>query len=260
MSIQFLLYFFNGGEHAMVRFTNSYELNHEANQCCTQHGGDSTGTERGKPVIVFTGADQWLLKLSPQTQQHTSKVVRVVNYKKLIEACERVSVYQPILIVLCDDLPVAVPKLLNHLDFHLFFRVFRITKNGKALKYDSHSSLLRNPCAPVITFDANGNDDDRLGREVAQFFADSTVFSQTTSLLPRLNALNEREQRVARYVSQGVPNKVICKRLDVSVKTIEKCRKQLYQKLGVSTSAEVAALMTFKTYFRWPKSIAFPVN
>lgn len=61
--------------------------------------------------------------------------------------------------------------------------------------------------------------------------------------------LSERELAIVSMATDGVPNKSMARRLEVSIKTIEKNRRTAYEKLKVSSSAEMAALVTFRRYF-----------
>jgi len=61
--------------------------------------------------------------------------------------------------------------------------------------------------------------------------------------------LTERELAIVSMATDGVPNKSMARRLEVSIKTIEKNRRTAYEKLKISSSAEMAALVTFRRYF-----------
>lgn len=61
--------------------------------------------------------------------------------------------------------------------------------------------------------------------------------------------LSERELAIVSMATDGVPNKSMARRLEVSIKTIEKNRRTAYEKLKISSSAEMAALVTFRRYF-----------
>jgi len=64
--------------------------------------------------------------------------------------------------------------------------------------------------------------------------------------------LSERELAIVSMATDGVPNKSMARRLEVSIKTIEKNRRTAYEKLKISSSAEMAALVTFRRYFSQP--------
>ena len=61
--------------------------------------------------------------------------------------------------------------------------------------------------------------------------------------------LSERELAIVSMATDGVPNKSMARRLEVSIKTIEKNRRTAYEKLKIASSAEMAALVTFRRYF-----------
>lgn len=61
--------------------------------------------------------------------------------------------------------------------------------------------------------------------------------------------LSKRELAIVSMATDGVPNKSMARRLEVSIKTIEKNRRSAYEKLKISCSAEMAALITFRRYF-----------
>ena len=50
-------------------------------------------------------------------------------------------------------------------------------------------------------------------------------------------ALSEREESVMRLVAEGFSNKEICRRLTISVKTVETYSARAYEKLGFKTRA-----------------------
>lgn len=86
-------------------------------------------------------------------------------------------------------------------------------------------------------------------RHLPEAFASARLYQKLRASAARLSTLNERERRVVLLASEGVPNKSIARRLDVSVKTVEKSRRNAYSKLLVNSSAEVASLVTFGRFF-----------
>ena len=76
--------------------------------------------------------------------------------------------------------------------------------------------------------------------------------------LLRINSLNNRENRIANYCAQGFRNREISKLLSVSEKTVEKARSDIYKKLGIVSGQELASLITFRNFFRWPVGVSFP--
>lgn len=51
------------------------------------------------------------------------------------------------------------------------------------------------------------------------------------------NPLTSREETVLKLLSEGDPNKVIARKLDISVRTVETHRKNIKQKLNIQTAA-----------------------
>ena len=70
-----------------------------------------------------------------------------------------------------------------------------------------------------------------------------------SSRTDKFKELSEREMAIVSMAADGVPNKTMARRLAVSIKTIEKNRRIAYEKLQVSSAAEMAALVTFRRYF-----------
>lgn len=174
---------------------------------------------------------------------------------------EKLSSYHPVLLIL--RIGVSEEKMEGlHVELgkQLFYRVIHLVSAERYPSLQRHSSLLQNPCDPVLTIFESDDSHDQLERAVADFFTESQAFAKTTSQLLRFDALTERQSRIVTLVARGVPNKKISKLIGVSVKTIEKGRKEIYKKLDVSTSAEVASLVTFKNHFRWPGKVPFPVG
>ncbi len=62
-------------------------------------------------------------------------------------------------------------------------------------------------------------------------------------VLESLKRLSSAESVVLDYIIDGVTNKVIAKRLDVSIRTIENRRKQIYQKMGTDSTAGLVSMV-----------------
>lgn len=88
--------------------------------------------------------------------------------------------------------------------------------------------------------------------------AAARLFLKLKSNASRMSTLTNRERRVVVLAADGVPNKSIAKRLDVSVKTIEKIRRNAYLKLSVKSSAEVASLVTFNRFIGMNNLLSIP--
>lgn len=61
------------------------------------------------------------------------------------------------------------------------------------------------------------------------------------SLIGMHAALTEREREVLQWVAEGVPNKVICQRLDLALPTVKCHVKKVLQKFGARSRAELIA-------------------
>ena len=88
--------------------------------------------------------------------------------------------------------------------------------------------------------------------------AAARLFLKLKSNASRMATLTNRERRVVVLAADGIPNKSIAKRLDVSVKTIEKIRRNAYLKLSVKSSAEVASLVTFNRFIGMNNLLSMP--
>jgi FixJ family two-component response regulator len=63
------------------------------------------------------------------------------------------------------------------------------------------------------------------------------------ALATRLDKLSPRELDVAKLLAEGLPNKTIGFRLDISERTVQVHRLHLMEKLGIHSAAELARLM-----------------
>ena len=59
----------------------------------------------------------------------------------------------------------------------------------------------------------------------------------------RLAELTERERAVMRCVVEGLPNKLVADRLDISVRTVEVHRARVFDKMDVKSAVELANLL-----------------
>ncbi len=70
--------------------------------------------------------------------------------------------------------------------------------------------------------------------------------SSADSVNHRLAALTSRERQVMELVLAGKFNKVIADELQISMRTVEVHRANLFEKMGVKTAVELAGLLTGK--------------
>ncbi|MDD2920388.1 response regulator [Rhodoferax sp.] len=82
---------------------------------------------------------------------------------------------------------------------------------------------------------------------VEQALAQSALLLQARRQAARVRALQadmtERERDVMRLVVDGLPNKLIADRLDVSIRTVEVHRSRVFDKMKVKSAVELANLL-----------------
>ncbi len=66
--------------------------------------------------------------------------------------------------------------------------------------------------------------------------------SSRSELLERLNTLTPKEREVLQYIVSGDANKVVARKLDVSVRTIENHRQKIFQKMQADSLAELVRI------------------
>lgn len=64
----------------------------------------------------------------------------------------------------------------------------------------------------------------------------------------KVEALNEAEQAVLKLIVSGTPNKNIANQLKVAMRTVEKYRRSLFDKLGVDSAAEASQLWVLANF------------
>jgi len=84
---------------------------------------------------------------------------------------------------------------------------------------------------------------DAVGQAVRNDLARRDEASTRQALRSRLDKLSPRELEVARLVAEGLPNKTIGQRLDISERTVQVHRLHVMEKLGIHSAAELAQLM-----------------
>lgn len=89
--------------------------------------------------------------------------------------------------------------------------------------------------------------DNALVDRVEQALARAQAFVQAQREAARLCArqaeLTERERDVMRLVVEGLPNKLIADRLDISVRTVEVHRSRVFDKMEVKSAVELANML-----------------
>jgi RNA polymerase sigma factor (sigma-70 family) len=81
-----------------------------------------------------------------------------------------------------------------------------------------------------------------LQKAIQQNIEDHKRSVKVQAIQDRLNSLTSREQEVLKMVVDGLPNKTIAQRLDISTRTVETHRASLFDKLKVNSLAELVKL------------------
>ena len=84
---------------------------------------------------------------------------------------------------------------------------------------------------------------DRVEQALAQSQAFLQAHRKTGLLQERQNELTERERKVMALVLEGLPNKLIADRLDISVRTVEVHRARVFEKMEVKSAVELVNLL-----------------
>jgi two-component system response regulator DctR len=84
---------------------------------------------------------------------------------------------------------------------------------------------------------------DRVEQALAQSHGVMAARRHSQLLRVRHSELTERECDVMRLVVEGLPNKLIADRLDISVRTVEVHRSRVFEKMEVKSAVELANLL-----------------
>ena len=84
---------------------------------------------------------------------------------------------------------------------------------------------------------------DRIEQALALSARHLDTLRQRKDVRGRLADLTERERDVMRCVVEGLPNKLIADRLDISVRTVEVHRARVFDKMQVKSAVELANLL-----------------
>ena len=84
---------------------------------------------------------------------------------------------------------------------------------------------------------------DAVGQAVRTDLAHRDADSTRQALRSRLDKLSPRELEVARLIVEGLPNKTIGQRLDISERTVQVHRLHVMEKLGIHSAAELTQLI-----------------
>lgn len=84
---------------------------------------------------------------------------------------------------------------------------------------------------------------DAVGQAVRKDLAQRDEDATRQALRARLDKLSPREREVARLIVEGLPNKSIGQRLDISERTVQVHRLHVMEKLGIHSAAELTQLI-----------------
>lgn len=84
---------------------------------------------------------------------------------------------------------------------------------------------------------------DRVEQALAQSRAFVQAHRKTGLLRERQGELTDRERDVMHLVVEGLPNKLIADRLDISVRTVEVHRARVFDKMEVKSAVELVNLL-----------------
>ena len=83
---------------------------------------------------------------------------------------------------------------------------------------------------------------DSIQKAIQQNIANHKRTAKVQAIQNRVSNLTEREREVLNMVVEGLPNKTIAQRLDISTRTVETHRASLFEKLEVNSLAELVKL------------------
>jgi DNA-binding NarL/FixJ family response regulator len=84
--------------------------------------------------------------------------------------------------------------------------------------------------------------------DVAQTFFEEYVLTGGKLGETKPRALSERERQVLTFIVEGLANKEIAARLDLSVRTVEKHRQRIMKKLGIHKATELVRFAITRGY------------
>jgi two-component system, LuxR family, response regulator FixJ len=92
-------------------------------------------------------------------------------------------------------------------------------------------TVLEKPCDPIMMWDS-------LQTALEQDNANWIVEQRGAEAREKLSSLTDQENQVLHFLTEGLPNKVIASKLEVSLRTVESRRSSVFAKLSVRTIAE----------------------
>ncbi len=168
---------------------------------------------------AFASAEEFLDKFNPRQQGCLVTDLRMLGMSGL-ELQERLAV---------DGISLPVIIITAHAETPL---TVQAVKNGAV-------NVLEKPCRDFELFDAIR---DALAQDVHTRMRDAEAARQR-DFKERLRSLTVDEQRVLELMIDGVANKVIARRVEVSVRTVENRRQRIFEKTGAQSLAELVRLV-----------------
>ena len=93
-------------------------------------------------------------------------------------------------------------------------------------------TLMEKPCQDDELWDA-------IRAGLAADVRNSQLEHRRGSIQKRLESLTPKERQVLEFIVAGDPNKVVARKLDVSIRTVENHRQRIFQKMGADSLAEL---------------------
>ena len=171
----------------------------------------------GIPTLGFTSAEQFLHQLTPVT---AGCVITDLRMQGMSGA--------DLLRVLTDAgcrLPVVVVS--GHADVPITVEVM---ENGAV-------TLLQKPYKAEDLLNA-------VERALNSFRADQQRSQHLNEIRRRIDSLTAEEYAVMQLMIDGKPNKSVAAELDISIRTVDRRRSTVLEKMGVTSAPEVARLVT----------------
>lgn len=84
---------------------------------------------------------------------------------------------------------------------------------------------------------------DAIRRGIAADMARHRAQGEQEDVRQRMDSLSEREREVLELMLEGLPNKLIARRLDLSTRTVESHRARVFSKLGAGSLAALVKLV-----------------
>ena len=93
-------------------------------------------------------------------------------------------------------------------------------------------TLMEKPCDDDVLWDA-------IRTGLANDAKNAELEKHRGAILERLATLTPKERQVLEFIVSGDPNKVVARKLDVSIRTVENHRQKIFQKMKADSLAEL---------------------